>query len=112
MEYVERASISKLKWFITDSSKNKDTEKRKINILVIYWSKKMNKEVEKLFEDRILGVKIKLSSKSYYILNIYAQNAGKTAKEYNKFLTRLQKATSLKRKKDLIIVLGEWNAHV
>eukprot|EP00924_Labyrinthula_sp_SR-Ha-C_P014768 snap_masked-scaffold_43-processed-gene-0.36-mRNA-1 protein AED:1.00 eAED:1.00 QI:0/-1/0/0/-1/1/1/0/180 len=73
----------------------------------------MDKGTEKVFdEDRILGVKTKLNSKSYYIINIYAPHAGKTAKEYSQFLTRLQKAISLKGKKDLMIILGDWNAQI
>eukprot|EP00924_Labyrinthula_sp_SR-Ha-C_P011258 snap_masked-scaffold_48-processed-gene-1.60-mRNA-1 protein AED:1.00 eAED:1.00 QI:0/-1/0/0/-1/1/1/0/223 len=112
-ECLERASFSRLNWFTTDIFKSKNTEKRKTNILAIYFNRNMDKEAEKLFdEDRILGVKIKLNSRSYYIINIYAPHAGKTAKEYSQFLTRLQKAISLKRKKDLMIILGDWNAQV
>eukprot|EP00924_Labyrinthula_sp_SR-Ha-C_P004751 snap_masked-scaffold_1-processed-gene-10.17-mRNA-1 protein AED:1.00 eAED:1.00 QI:0/-1/0/0/-1/1/1/0/364 len=112
-EYLERASFSRLNWFTTDISKNKDIEENKINILATYFNSNMDKEAEKVFdEDRILGVKTKLNPKSYYIINIYAPHAGKTAKEYSQFLTRLQKAISLKRKKDLMIILGDWNAQI
>eukprot|EP00924_Labyrinthula_sp_SR-Ha-C_P004224 snap_masked-scaffold_3-processed-gene-17.38-mRNA-1 protein AED:1.00 eAED:1.00 QI:0/-1/0/0/-1/1/1/0/304 len=73
----------------------------------------MDKEAEKAFdEDRILGVKTKINSKSYYIINIYAPYREKTVKKYSQFLTRLQKTISLKRKKDLMIILGDWNAQI
>eukprot|EP00924_Labyrinthula_sp_SR-Ha-C_P016591 snap_masked-scaffold_6-processed-gene-8.22-mRNA-1 protein AED:1.00 eAED:1.00 QI:0/0/0/0/1/1/2/0/247 len=112
-EYLERESFSRLNWFTKDISKNKDTEIKKINILATYFNRNVDKEEEKVFdEDSILGVKTKLNSRSYYIINIYAPHAGKTAKEYNQFLTRLQKAISLKRKKTLMIILGDWNAQI
>eukprot|EP00924_Labyrinthula_sp_SR-Ha-C_P012220 snap_masked-scaffold_10-processed-gene-0.43-mRNA-1 protein AED:1.00 eAED:1.00 QI:0/-1/0/0/-1/1/1/0/268 len=110
-EYLERASFSRLNWFTTDIYKKKDKKNQYFSN--IYSNRNMDKEAEKAFdEDRILGVKTKLNSKSYYIINIYAPHAGKTTKEYSQFLTRLQKAISLKRKKDLMIILGDWNAQI
>eukprot|EP00924_Labyrinthula_sp_SR-Ha-C_P009975 snap_masked-scaffold_21-processed-gene-4.32-mRNA-1 protein AED:1.00 eAED:1.00 QI:0/-1/0/0/-1/1/1/0/107 len=46
-EYLERASFSRLNWFTTDISKNKDTERNKIIILATYFNRKMDKEAEK-----------------------------------------------------------------
>eukprot|EP00924_Labyrinthula_sp_SR-Ha-C_P013300 augustus_masked-scaffold_45-processed-gene-1.116-mRNA-1 protein AED:1.00 eAED:1.00 QI:0/0/0/0/1/1/4/0/479 len=57
-EYLERASFSRLNWFKTDISKNKDTEKEKNNILATYFNRNMDKEAEKVFdEDRILEIR-------------------------------------------------------
>eukprot|EP00924_Labyrinthula_sp_SR-Ha-C_P009012 snap_masked-scaffold_2-processed-gene-9.35-mRNA-1 protein AED:1.00 eAED:1.00 QI:0/0/0/0/1/1/2/0/329 len=104
-EYLERASFSRLNWFTTDISKNKDTEKNKINILATYFNRNMDKEVENV-------LKLNLTLEAITSSISYALHAGKTAKEYSQFLTKLQKAMSLKRKKDLMIILGNWNAQI
>eukprot|EP00924_Labyrinthula_sp_SR-Ha-C_P004444 snap_masked-scaffold_1-processed-gene-0.12-mRNA-1 protein AED:1.00 eAED:1.00 QI:0/0/0/0/1/1/3/0/198 len=91
-EYLGRASFSRLNRFTTDISKNKDKEQKENQ----YFSNIFEQEHEQRSRR---SIKTKLNSRSYYIINIYAPHAGKTAKEYIPFLIRLQKAISLKRKK-------------
>eukprot|EP00924_Labyrinthula_sp_SR-Ha-C_P009892 snap_masked-scaffold_21-processed-gene-2.17-mRNA-1 protein AED:1.00 eAED:1.00 QI:0/0/0/0/1/1/3/0/193 len=99
-EYLERVRFSRVNLFTTDISKNKDIEKKENQ----YFSDILQQEHG---QKKRKSIKAKLNSRSYFIVNIYAPHAGKTAKEYSQFLTRLHKAISLKRKKDLMIILDD-----
>eukprot|EP00924_Labyrinthula_sp_SR-Ha-C_P010765 snap_masked-scaffold_35-processed-gene-0.6-mRNA-1 protein AED:1.00 eAED:1.00 QI:0/-1/0/0/-1/1/1/0/81 len=80
----------------------------KINSLATYFNKNTDKEAEEVLdEDRVLCIKTRLYNKRYYIIHIYVHHAAKRAKDYNFFLSRFQKVFSLKREKDLMIILGE-----